>query len=198
MVASNIVVSGSPFEIVYDSFNHDLYVTDGASGNVTIIDSSSNKVVGGFSLGQGSGMIAYDSANNYMYFFPQDSQVLYIINGSNNQVVGNVSGIYDLNAIAYNPSNDDIYAAGNATDGFLYIISGSSTNSSEIVSSVYGQGWVPVDFVYVNGSMYLGTNYGNAIYVLTTEGTSTTCTNSNSTVTYIGSIVTMIITTSDG
>ena len=65
--------------------------------------------------------------------------MLYIVNGSNNQVVGNVSGIYDLNAIAYNPSNDDIYAAGNATDGFLYVISGNSTNSSVIVSSVYGE-----------------------------------------------------------
>ena len=55
-VTSSIAVSGSPFELVYDSLNHDLYVTDGASSNVTIIDGS--KVVGGFSLGQGSGMIA--------------------------------------------------------------------------------------------------------------------------------------------
>ena len=199
VVASNITVNGSPFEIVYDSFNHDLYVTDGASGNVTIIDSNSNKVVGGFSLGQGSGLAAYDSANNYLYFFPQDSQVLYVMNGSSNQVIGNVSGIYDLNALGYNPSNHDIYAAGNASNGFLYVISGDSANGSQIVSSLFGYGWVPVDFMPVNGSMYLGTNYGNAIYVLSSQGTNTTCTNSNSTVTYLGGgTVTTIMTTSDG
>ena len=124
-VVSNITVNGSPFEIVYDSFNHDLYVTDGASGNVTIIDSSSNNVIGGFSLGQGSGLITYDSVNNNLYFFPQDSQVLYVVNGSNNQVVENISGIYDLNALGFNPSNGDVYAAGNASNGFLYVISGA-------------------------------------------------------------------------
>jgi YVTN family beta-propeller protein len=198
-IVSNITVSSSPFEIAYDSFNHDLYVTDGAQSNVTIINSS-NIVVGNFSIGQGSGMIAYDSVNNDLYFFPQDSQVLYIINGSNNKLVGNISGISDLNAITYNPANNDIYVAGNASGGFLTVISGSS-NASTIIASIEGKNWVPVDFAYVDGSMYLGTNYGNAIYVLSSQGTSgvdVTCTNLNPVVTYIGTVVTTVMTTSNG
>ena len=193
-VVSNITVGGSPFEIVYDSISHDLYVTDGSTGNVTIIDSSSNQIVGSFSLGQGSGLAAFDSQSNSLYFFPQDSQVLYIINGSNNQVIGNVSGIYDLNALAYDPANGGIYAAGNASDGFLYVIIGNKT-----VSTLYGFNWVPVELIPVNGSMYAGTNYANAIYVLSSNGTNNaTCTNSNATTTILGGGTTVVVSTVSG
>lgn len=171
-VITNIVVGRSPFEIVYDSFNHAIYVTDGSSGSVTIIDSNSNKIIGHFSLGQGSGMIAYDSQTNSLYFFPQLSQVLYILSGTNNQVIGNVSGIYDLNSLAYNPVNRDIYAAGNASDGFLYVVSGD-----KVVSKLYSFAWVPVELIPVKGSMYAGANYANEIDVLSSTGsTNPACT----------------------
>lgn len=179
-VLQNITVGGSPFELVYDSFNHNLYVTDGSTGGVSIIDSTSNKIVGNFSLSQGSGMIAYDSQDNLLYFFPQDSQVLYILNGTNNLVLGNVSGIFDLNALAYNPSNGDIYASGNASQGILYVIVGN-----KIVSTLYGLDWVPVDLVLVNVSMYVGANYANVIYVLSSAGAANSTCTINKVITYM-------------
>ena len=177
-VTANIMTtSSSPFEIEYDSFNHNLYVTDGRSGDVTIISSSSNKVVGSFSIGQGSGLIAYDSANNDLYFFPQDSQVLYVINGSDDRVIGNVSNIHDLNAMGYDPAGSSIFVAGNASGGFVDVISGTSGTGS-VVSSIIGENWVPVDFAFVNGTVYLGTNYGTSIPVLSSSGESgVSCTN---------------------
>ena len=112
-------------------------------------------------------MIVYDSANNYLYFFPQTSGTLYIIDSATNMIVANLSNIYDLNAIGYDPLNQDVYAAGNASSGFLCHI--RRANNS-IVSTIDGENWIPVDFAYAHGSMLFTSNYGDEIFALSSNG----------------------------
>ncbi len=66
MVAT-IPVGSLPLGIAYNSNNHDMYVANSIDGTVSVIDISTNTVVGTITVGGGSRVIAYNSNNNDMY-----------------------------------------------------------------------------------------------------------------------------------
>ena len=65
-----------------------MYVTNRNSNTVSIIDSSSNRVIGTINVAGGPHGIAYNPDNNYMYVTGQDSNTVSIIDSSSNRVIG--------------------------------------------------------------------------------------------------------------
>ena len=108
-----------------------MYVANGGSNSLTVLDGATDKVVGNVTVGTQPEGIAYDSSNGYLYVdLYGDSGLghlsdVTVVNGATNSVVGSVPvGMYPL-GIAYDPSNGDIYVA-NAWSNNVTVIDGAS------------------------------------------------------------------------
>jgi YVTN family beta-propeller protein len=116
-IVKTIEVGDGPGRLEYNPDNGDMYVSNGRSDTISVIDSSTNEVVDTIPVGRGPYNMAYNSYNNNLYVANNGVSV---IDSSTNEVVDTIPvGSTD---IAFNPSNNYIYVT-NPTDDTVSIIS---------------------------------------------------------------------------
>ncbi len=71
--------------IAYDPANGRLYVTTGS--NLTVIDGSTNRIIGNVAVGGGTYGIAVDSVNGYVVVTNQQPGGVTVIGGSTDRVI---------------------------------------------------------------------------------------------------------------
>src|SRR5437867_885066 len=106
----------SPFGLAFDSSNHNIYVTNYASGgqsqsNTSIINGTTNKIVTNVTVGFGPTGIAYDLQNGNMYVACSRSNTV-----STRHDATNTSNLFLSSqdfpmGVAYDPANHLIYVA---------------------------------------------------------------------------------------
>jgi YVTN family beta-propeller protein len=115
--------------VAFDSANGDVYVTDGGINTVSVIDGSTNQVIGNIVMGSVGGPVgvAFDSANGDVYVANTgtgtSSETISVIDGSTNQIIGTIP-VSGPQQVAFDSANGDIYVT-------------ASTNTFAIVYNIF-------------------------------------------------------------
>ena len=173
-----------PLGLVYDSNNKYVYVTNygdssSSSNNeaadadkVSIIDTSTDKVIDTVSVGKKPLAITYNPNNNHVYVANTFSDTVSVVDTlRNNNIISNIAvGLFPGNSssgIAYNSNNDNIHVANIGSDSVSEI--DGSTNA---VTSTIKQLFNPAGIAYdpVNGYVYVANKESNTVSVIDTLG----------------------------
>jgi YVTN family beta-propeller protein len=130
LLTGNFVDTGNglfPFGVAFDSSNGYVYVTNDGSGNVSVINGSTNKVVTSITVGCSPLGVAFDSSNGYVYVTNGGSSNVSVINGSTNKVVTSINVGSIPFGVAFDSSNGYVYVT-NFHSGTISIISTNSTS----------------------------------------------------------------------
>ena len=153
----------SPSSVVYDSFDHFLYVSygDGASGGVAVVNGTTN--LANVTLDSGPGPLLYDPSNHLVYAAGVNSQYLFEINGT--AVVGRVATSHPTSLI-YDPTDGLVYLA---TQGFPAI---QVINQTKTVGGISADCSVACNMLYdpSNGYLYVANTGDSSVSVI--DGTS--------------------------
>jgi YVTN family beta-propeller protein len=171
-----------PLGLAYDSNNKHVYVTNygGSSSSssssnadankVSVIDSSSDKVVDTVSVGNRPLAITYNPSNNNIYVANTFSDTMSVIDSSkNNNVISNIAvGHFPGNSssgVAYNSKNGNMYAANIGSDSLSEI-----DGSNNVVISSIKQLSNPAGIAYdsANSHIYITNNKANSVSVIDT------------------------------
>lgn len=156
-VASSIPVGTNPNGVAYDSATGDFYVANQGSGNVTVINESTKKVVASILLyvaANPSG-VAYDPNNGYVYVTSNYSLFHNVSVISGTTVTATIHVGADPIGMAVDAANGDLYVANYASNN-ISIVSGTTVTNSVPV----GTHPVAASYDSENGNVYV-TNYGS-------------------------------------
>ncbi|MCI4317604.1 MAG: hypothetical protein L3J96_03620, partial [Thermoplasmata archaeon] len=151
---ANITVGKDPTAIAYNAANHLLYVADSGAHNVSVINSSQEKVVATVPVGNFPSGLGIDTVSD-LVDVPADNgggqSNVTIIDGSNNTVRGVVGVGMDASSIAFS-----------APSGRMFVVNGGSNNVSVISQSTgkvvktlaVGHGSVNIEYDAINQEVY--------------------------------------------
>ena len=95
---SNKVVSSiftgknsSPVGMAYDSQNGNLYVASCTYGNVYVVNTTSNKIVGNISVGKDPFCLSYDNSNSLLYITNPNTNNVTLVNANTEKIIGNIT-----------------------------------------------------------------------------------------------------------
>ncbi|HKC79479.1 MAG TPA: Ig-like domain-containing protein [Nitrosopumilaceae archaeon] len=159
----------APINISY-TYNY-VYVTNYNSGTVSVINATSNNVVGSITVGTQPYGIAYNSNNGKIYVANYGSNNVSVIDPSSNTVISTISGVTNPSALIYDSKNQDLYV----TSSGLNTVSVIDPSSNSVITTI-PVGTQPNGIAYNsnNGKIYVA-NYGsNTISVIDTIAPDTT------------------------
>ena len=164
-----------PLGLAYDSNKH-VYVTNyGGSSNadtnkVSVIDTSSDKVIDTVSVGKKPLAITYNPNNNHVYVANTFSDTISVIDTlRNNNVISNIAVAHfpgnSSSGIAYNSKNGNMYVANIGSDSVSEI-----DGSNNVVTSSIKQLSNPAGIAYdsANDHIYITNNKANTVSVIDT------------------------------
>jgi YVTN family beta-propeller protein len=163
-----------------DSVNGDLYVSNSPSNNLSVINASTNTIVGSIPVGNLPEAVAVDGANGLAYVVSANCVIMFvvsvnhphgcdgpgsvsIIDTKTNVAVGNITVGYDPDAIAVDTTNGDIYV-GNFESGTVSVISGMT---NKVIANISVDGSRPqgAAFDQENGYIYFADLTGGVFVV---------------------------------
>jgi YVTN family beta-propeller protein len=97
-----------PWGSVYDSHNHDVYVANYESSNVSVINSS-DIVIRSIPVGANPISVAFDSENDTIWVANVGAANLTVINDSSQEAVQSVPLSTSANLLEYDPANNAVY-----------------------------------------------------------------------------------------
>ncbi len=127
-VAGSITVGANPVDLAYDSANGYIYVVQPNSNSLTVIDGSTDEVVGSVAV-QNPYDVAFDSANGYLYVTNETSGgYVTVIDGSNDEFVASIPVGGTPVGVAVDSSNGCIYVTNDVSEdnGYVDVVNGSS------------------------------------------------------------------------
>ncbi len=102
---------GRPVEILYNTFNKHIYVTNGFNNSVDVIDRQTNNVIKSIDVGDFTNGISFNPSNGFVYVTKAINNSLNVIDGQTNKVVETVPVGVNPFDVAYNDLNERIYVS---------------------------------------------------------------------------------------
>ena len=163
----SIPVGEVPEGVVCDDANGNVYVSNWGSGNISVINSTTNTIIDTISVGGAPEGGTYVAADGDIYIANTVSDNVTVINGTTNEIVRSIAVRYVPNDVTYDQMNGDLYVADEGSNNVTVI----NRTTDHYVTSV-PVGTNPVDVAYdpAIGYVYV-TNYGSA-NVTVINGTS--------------------------
>jgi 40-residue YVTN family beta-propeller repeat len=90
-----------PTAVAYNPANKYIYVTNFFSGNVTVINSTTDKIVQNITVGESPEGVAYNPANKYMYVANSISCNVTVINSTTDKTIHSFNVGYQPEGMAY-------------------------------------------------------------------------------------------------
>jgi YVTN family beta-propeller protein len=155
-VIATIPVGLSPSAVSFAPTNGDMYVANSGGNTVSVIDTSTNKVIATISVGKnpsGNGL-AFADTNGDMYVANTLDDSVSVIDTSTNKVIATIPVGNTPEGVAFNPSN-----------GRMYVTNGGG-NTVSIISTI-SQDTTPPDTAIISaidGSKRDITNGGSTLY----------------------------------
>ncbi len=145
----------APSVRTYDQANGDIYITDIATDNVSVVHNGT--VVASIPVGAFPNGAVYDPANGYVYVVNEGSANLTVIDGGDNKVVSQVTLVNPGPGMTYDPSKGDLFVCSNSASASrpntLTVVNGSK---NKVVASV------PIDSG-CGGAVY--DSYNDYVYI---------------------------------
>jgi YVTN family beta-propeller protein len=144
-VIATVQTGTGPNALATNPVTNKIYVTNGSSNSVTIIDGATNTTAA-VSVGASPDAVAVNSMTNKIYVSNHDDSSVTVIDGSTNATtsvdIKDIPGRSPTNlpvAIAVNPAANKIYAAASSNDGFrqgvVAVINGTTNSLSTFVTA---------------------------------------------------------------
>ena len=171
-VVATIHVGSGPLAIEANPNTNRIYVADSGSGDVSVIDGSTNGVIDVISVGSGPHNIKVNPITNMIYVASSGNGIN-VIDGRTDTVVDTISSIKP-NAIAVNTNTNTIYGSVRGTG--VYVINGS--NNTIVYKIPFSSNEFPLQAaVYPNTNMlYVPTDclFCHPSYVVVINGSTNT------------------------
>ena len=129
MISQSIKVGEAPQNMNYNPSNGNMYVANFNSGDISVIDSATNKVISTIQVGSSPNALEYNPSNGNMYVANSESGDISVIDSATNKVISTVETGDNLQNLVYNPSNGNIYVANENSNDVSLIIT-TKTNST--------------------------------------------------------------------
>lgn len=163
-----IHVGGAPWGETYDPANARLFVASTSNGNVSVVDTITNRVVANVSF-----PAYYDS---YKPIFDASDGLVYVslspfqmsaINATTDLIAGSTSIGSGLEGEAYDPANGDIYVA-DLTSNTVTVFSGENATVpfTNISAITVGQNPYGVGFDAVTGDVYVANEGDSSVSII--------------------------------
>ena len=163
-----ILVGNYPYGVAFAS-NGDLYVANYGDNTVSVIDTSTNTVVGSpITVGSLPVAVAYASSNGDIYVVNEGDSSVSVIDTSYNTVTTTIPVGYEPYGVAFSPNGDgDIYVASYGDDTVSVI----DTSTNTVVGSPITVGSSPtgVAFASSNGDIYVANYNAGTVSVISTS-----------------------------
>jgi YVTN family beta-propeller protein len=123
----NISVGSFPWQATYDDLNNRIYVSNFNSQNLSIINASSNTIVGNVTLTANPFEFAVDRSNGFLYVIDEGlmSSEVHVINTTTNTVASSIAISARPERIAYDGANGHLYV-GTSQSNNITVINGST------------------------------------------------------------------------
>ncbi|MCI4324162.1 MAG: YncE family protein, partial [Thermoplasmata archaeon] len=140
-IVQQVAVGSLPVSMAYDASTGDVYVTNSGGQNVTVIDGSTDRVVGSIRVGSQPDGITYDSGRGELFVSNSGSDGVSVIDDSTNELVASIAVGYDPQGVAYDNATGDVYVAdghslNNWSTGTVSVIADS--NNSVVANVTLG------------------------------------------------------------
>ena len=178
-VTDPIKVGDGSRDIAYDPVNKRMYVSNSQDGTVSIINTTTYKVIGNpITVGKGFYGIAYDPGNRRMYMSNFDDDTVYVIDTTTNTVVGNPITVGERpSGIANDDSVNKRMYVSNFDDDTVSVI---SIISNKVMGSIkVGKGFYGIAYDLENKRIYVTNPSDNTVSVIDTTTNQVVDTNPN-------------------
>ncbi len=149
----SIPVGNVPTGVACDNSTGNVYVANGDSANVSVINGTTNTVIKTIAVGGAPEGMTYVAQTGYVYVTNIESQSLSVINGATDKLVGSIPVDTSPVDVAYDPQNTYLYLAGIGT-GTVEVLNSNTNQSVTNISVGTGPDHVAVDdatgYVYVS------------------------------------------------
>lgn len=155
---------------VFDAATSEIYIADGSTDNLTVINPSTHQLVANLATGTSSSTlvaptgIALDPTTGNLYIVSSGQSTLMVLNPSNGQVVTTLTTTFtSASDIAYNPVDGMVFVDGSAPDSVDVIDPSTNTVAHSLPVGTNPEGMV-VDTS--NGNVFVGNFATNNISVV--------------------------------
>lgn len=130
-----IHVGPSPWGVVYDVQENRVYVSNDMSDNVSVIDPTTNTIVGNINVGHYPGAIAYDTEDNTLFVTNYGTNNVSVISASTDKVIATVNVGVRPDGIVYDSDQNTIYVANDGSMN-ITVIDGSTNRVTANLNNV--------------------------------------------------------------
>jgi YVTN family beta-propeller protein len=160
-----------PQDPAYDPVNHEIYVPNAGSANISVVKAPCTKA-GTIKLpespeGTYPVAAAFDPQNNYVYVTDVDANAVYVISGT--KLVATLHGFDRPEAIVYDPSRADMIVTNFDGDNLTQVYATSAIGSIPVGMAPDGIDYDPTDGVLNVANYYSGNVTVLDAVTLTTE-----------------------------
>lgn len=163
----SIPVGSSPDAVACDIASGDVFVANLASENVTVINGTTNTVVGSIPAGPDPVAMAYDDTNGYVYLAESALESVLVINGTTDTAVDSIPVGVGPFGVAYDSANGDVFVANIVSDN-VSVINGTTDRSFASVAVGPNPDGIAYDssngYLYVTGYSTSG-HFGNVTVI---------------------------------
>ncbi len=161
-------VGASPTAVALDASGGNLWVANNGSGNLSVVQSSTGKLVATVPIGNGSpDAVAVDPVNDRIFVANYESDNLTVISGTSYRTLGSIPIGNGSDGIAYDPLNGDLYVANFGSDN-VSVVSGITDN---VVGAIpVGGGPIGVAYDPYSESICVADSLSNNLSVIPSGG----------------------------
>jgi YVTN family beta-propeller protein len=128
---------------VFDAANGDIYHVNDFNNTVSVISSSTSKVVANVRVGGGPLTAVFDPQNGDIYVPNYLSDFVSVISGATNTVIANVTVVIGVEGGVFDPINGNLYWTSN-TMGLVLIVAGQTNAMVGNITLEFGPQTCPV------------------------------------------------------
>jgi YVTN family beta-propeller protein len=160
----SLAPSMDPVGIAFDPSNGYLYVTDGGSTNVSVIDGSTNMVIKTITVQLDPIADVYVPSNGDIYVANFHSDSISVIDASTNTLSTTITSINSPRGLAFDPANGFLYVT-NAAANTVTVI---DTTTNTVTGSPIAVGNDPHGILFdpANNELYVVNNLSNDVTVI--------------------------------
>ena len=131
-VLTTITTGRGPTDVLYDSIDRRIFVSNRGSGTVSVIDPNSNVVTATIPVGEGANAMCWSKTSDKIFVAcapTNGNGWVYIIDAAANQVIGSVVAGLNPSAIAWCSSRNKVYCVNMSPGGPISVIGGADFDS---------------------------------------------------------------------
>lgn len=170
-VPATITVGTDAYMAAVDPTTNTIYVTNGSTDSVTVINGVTNTVVTTVPVGHGPQEIAVNPSNHRVYVSNAMDNTVSVIDGTTNTVTATVPVGLSPSGVAVNASTNTAYVANGV--GTVSVIDGTNTVTATVAA---GMGAAAVAHNPMTNTIYVANQSADTVTVIdgTTNGVTTT------------------------